>query len=345
VKILRDEKQHRKLSALNRRTVLLGGSVALTLSGRARASSSIDEQGYASIGGIDQWIAIQGKNTANPAILYLHGGPGEAQSPFLVTFAPWEQDFTVVNWDQRGAGKTFEKNGEATPDVTLDRLTSDAVEVTRYALKRLGKRKLILVGQSFGAMLGLMVVRRAPELYYAFVGTGQFVNNALTMEYRERWAREQAIAAHDQAGLKALDDVKMLSVNDWKRIGASRKWMLLGPDQEYLKLQTAFMGSPDHPKPQARGWVKGYGFESSKVGAESIVFDAMKAAPDLPVPYILIQGREDHITPFAPARAYWERVRSKGKAFAAIDGGHYACFTDSDQFLAAMRRYVLPLAK
>ena len=333
------------MAALDRRRLLLGCGAALTCAGEARASVAIDEQGFAPIGGIPQWIAIQGKENANPAILYLHGGPGEAQSPFLNSFAPWEQDFTVINWDQRGAGKTFEKNGEATPDLTLERLTADAVEVTRLALNRLGKRKLVLVGQSFGAMLGLMVVRRAPELYYAFVGTGQFVNNALTMEYRERWARQQATAAHDEAGLKALDDVQTLSVNDWKRIGASRKWMLLGPDQDYLKLQTDFMGSPDHPKPEAQAWVKGYGFESSKIAAESIVFDAITAAPELPVPYILIQGREDHITPFEPARAYWQMVRSKGKAFVAIDGGHYACFTDSDQFLAAMRKYVLPLVR
>jgi pimeloyl-ACP methyl ester carboxylesterase len=291
------------MAALDRRRLLLGCGAALTCAGEARASVAIDEQGFAPIGGIPQWIAIQGKENANPAILYLHGGPGEAQSPFLNSFTPWEQDFTVVNWDQRGAGKTFEKNGEATPDLTLERLTADAVEVTRLALNRLGKRKLVLVGQSFGAMLGLMAVRRAPELYYAFVGTGQFVNNALTMEYRERWARQQAVATHDQAGLKALDDVQTLSVNDWKRIGASRKWMLLGPDQDYLKLQTDFMGSPDHPKPETQAWVKGYGFESSKIAAESIVFDAITAAPELPVPYILIQGRGDHITPFEPARA------------------------------------------
>ena len=330
---------------VSRREFLIGAGAAALSLGSASAALSIDEAGFVQIGGIDQWIAIQGQDSTNPAILYLHGGPGEAQSPFLKTFAPWENDFTVVNWDQRGAGKTYEKNGDTTPDITLDRLAADAVEVTQHVLEQLGKRKLVLVGQSFGAMLGLMVVRRAPELYYAFVGTGQFVNNELTMEYRERWARQQAMVTHDEAGLKALDDAQALSVNDWKRIGASRKWMLLGPDQDYLRLQTEFMGSPDHPKPEAQTWVKGYGFESNKVGGDSIVFNAMTEAPSLPVPYILIQGREDHITPFEPARAYWEMVQSKGKAFAAIDGGHYACFTDSDQFLAAMRKYVLPLTR
>jgi pimeloyl-ACP methyl ester carboxylesterase len=333
------------LEKLNRRSLLLGCGATLVCGRRSFASGPIDEQGYVPIGGLDQWIAIQGDHITNPVILYLHGGPGEAQSPFLYAFAPWKHDFTVVNWDQRGAGKTFEKNGEATPELTLRRLTEDAVEVTRYALNRLGKRKLVLVGQSFGAMLGLLVVRRAPELYYAFVGTGQFVNNELTMEYRERWARAQATAAHDESGLKALDDVRALSVNDWKRIGASRKWMMSPPDLEYLERQKKFAGPPDHPRAEAQAWVKGYGFEANKVGNESLAFDAMKDVPSIPVPYILIQGRDDHVTPFEPARAYWEKVSSRGKRFVAIEGGHYACFTASNQFLAAMRQHVLPLVR
>src|SRR5687768_12220516 len=153
----------RGMETLTRRSLLLGCGATLMCSRATIASGPIDEQGYASIGGIQQWIAIQGDDT-KPAVLYLHGGPGEAQSPFLDTFAPWRRNYAVVNWDQRGAGKTFEKNGEGTPDVTLRRLTEDAVEVTRHALNRLGMRRLVLLGQSFGAVLGLLVVRRAPEL-------------------------------------------------------------------------------------------------------------------------------------------------------------------------------------
>src|SRR5919109_918885 len=169
--------RHPPPTTLTRRSLLLGCGATLICSRAAIASGPIDEQGHVSIGGIPQWIAIQGEDS-KPALLYLHGGPGEAQSPFLNSFAPWRRDYTVINWDQRGAGKTFEKNGEGTPDVTLRRLTEDAVEVTRHVLSRLGERKLVLVGQSFGAVLGLLVVRRAPELFRAFVATGQFVNNA-----------------------------------------------------------------------------------------------------------------------------------------------------------------------
>jgi pimeloyl-ACP methyl ester carboxylesterase len=73
--------------------------------------------------------------------------------------------------------------------------------------------------------------------------------------------------------------------------------------------------------------------------------NATEEVPSIPVPYVLIQGREDHVTPLEPARAFWKKVKSRGRAFAAIDGGHYACFTHSDQFLAAMRRYLLPLLR
>ncbi len=96
--------------------------------------------------------------------------------------------------------------------------------------------------------------------------------------------------------------------------------MMSPPDQQYVKRQTDFMGAPDHPKPEAQAWVKGYGFESNKVAKESILFDAMTEVPSLPVPYILIQGREDHVTPFEPARAYWEKVRSDGKATEHLHG-------------------------
>ena len=98
------------------------------------AAAAVDETGFVRIGGIDQWVGIQGGDARNPAILYLHGGPGEAQSPFLKEFVPWETDFTVVNWDQRGSGRTYGKYGPATPgmstpEMALERVCEDVAEV------------------------------------------------------------------------------------------------------------------------------------------------------------------------------------------------------------------------
>ena len=324
--------------------LMIGGALGLAAHA-ASASDSIDECGFVKICGIDQWIAIQGQNRSNPIILFLHGGPGEAQSPFLDQFKPWQRDFTVVNWDQRGAGKTYEKNGKATPDVTMVRLASDAVEIARYVLKKLGKQKLILVGQSFGSGLGLMVARRAPELFYCMVGAAQFVSTALAVQGWEAWTRQEAARRHDVAGLKALDVAAKQPILSRERMMAARKWVMSPPDQAYIQRQMAFIGSPDHPKPEAAAWVEGYGFESKKLAPDSAVFDARKDAPVLVVPYVLIQGREDHVTPLGPAKAYFDLVVSKSKAFVAIDGGHFACFTNTGAFLAALRAHVLPLTR
>jgi pimeloyl-ACP methyl ester carboxylesterase len=138
---------------LSRREILylIAGSAVPARALSNAASAPIDETGFVPIGGIDQWMVIQGVDATNPAILYLHGGPGEARSPFLKLFLPWEQTFTVTNWDQRGSGKTFGRYGLSTHGMTLDRLVDDAIEVAQHVCGRLRKKKVILVGQSWGS--------------------------------------------------------------------------------------------------------------------------------------------------------------------------------------------------
>jgi len=305
--------------------IAFGGATCFATGARS-ASVPINEMGFQRIGGIDQWVAVQGQDVSNPVILFLHGGPGEAQSPFLDQFKRWERDFTVVNWDQRGAGKTYEKNGEATPNFGLDRVVQDAIALTEHVLRKFGKTKLILVGQSAGTALGLKVAQRRPDLYCAFVGTAQVVNVIRGAEWQEKLANVPS--THDAAEMKAL-----------------HQWAIKSPpDQPYMSLMMEYMGSPEHPKPDAAKWVAGYNFEASKIGREIQAFDATTNVPELTMPYILIQGREDRITPTIVAKAYFDRVRSKGKTFVEIEGGHYACFTNAGAFVAALNKYARPLA-
>jgi predicted alpha/beta-fold hydrolase len=80
-----------------------------------RIPEGVKEELFVPIGGIDQWITIKGGNRNNPVVLFLHGGPGDALSPFAdAMFAGWEKDFTLVPWDQRGAGRTYGKSGLST---------------------------------------------------------------------------------------------------------------------------------------------------------------------------------------------------------------------------------------
>jgi len=322
------------------------------LSVLARAKSrAVDETGFVRIGDIDQWIGIQGNDARNPVILYLHGGPAEAQSPFLKQFIPWENDFTVVNWDQRGSGRTYGKNGPATPgmstpDLALDRLRLDAREVAEYARKRLSKKKIILVGQSWGAQLGLHVVKRWPELFYAFVGTGLPVSWSLKIEAQERWAKAQATAVGDNETLKALNDTASLPLTDRTRMNASRKYILSPSDLAYVTIMGTFIGFPSTPAPgDAADWVAGGQFTSARLSPVETSLDARMLGLDIAIPFFVIQGRDDHIAPFAVAEAYVAEVRAPQKVFIPIAGGHYACFTNPTEFVEALRRHVRPLAQ
>jgi pimeloyl-ACP methyl ester carboxylesterase len=343
---------------LNRRAFT--AAVGMTaMAGAALASGvgdrgAVDEQGFVRIGGIDQWIAIQGPDLGRPAILYLHGGPAEAQSPFLKAFLPWEQAFTVANWDQRGSGKTYGLNGPSTPGMTIEQMTADAIEVAEHVRRRLGKRRIILVGQSWGAMLGVNVVARRPDLFGAFVGTGQPVSWDSSLLNVERYAREQATAAGDQAALKALDEAEKLPIDDLRRVGGSARWRMAPSDLAYLRtVQGPFVGelpggvtgapAPAQSK-DAADWVAGGAFSIPKLTSTFVSFDVAKLGSDFALPMFVIQGRDDHVTSFQAAKDWIEHLHAPAKGFIPIDGGHFACFTNASAFAEALKTQVLPRA-
>jgi pimeloyl-ACP methyl ester carboxylesterase len=333
-----------------RQAIGLVAAAPVLLSEPSRARSrGVDETGFARIGGIDQWIGIQGSAARNPVILYLHGGPGNAESPFLNEFLPWEEQFTVANWDQRGSGKTYGRNGPstpgmATPEMALRQLTEDAVEVAAYVSQRLAKRKIILVGHSWGGVLGLHVIKRRPDLFSAFVGTGFVVSWKRALQDLEQWARQQAMSARDETTLRLLDDAAQLPLDDPRRRDAASKYLLAPDDQEYFRKHQAFFGPPSVPTEGDVGdWVAGRNFTVPKLVAIVTSFDARTLGLDFSLPFFVIQGRDDHIVSVREAEEYVDAIHAPRKAFVPINGGHLACFTNATGFIDALRQYVRPL--
>jgi len=333
------------MAALSRRQLVqIMAGAAVFGAAPALAASGIDESGFVKIGDIDQWIAIQGQDRANPVILYLHGGPGEAQSPFVDQFKPWTRDFTVVNWDQRGAGKTYGRNGAATPDMTLDRFVEDVIEIAQHLRTRLSQRKIILVAQSWGSILGVHAIKRRPDLFHAYVGTGQVVSITVAFTDLADYARKKATETGDAVTLAELARADALSP-PLRRLGAmrhaSKKWMLAEADKPYVRMIDDFKATATR---YAADWVEGGRFSGSSVGMTMAAEDLRALGTDMPVPVFVCQGRDDHITGFEPAQAWLDDARAPRKAFVALDGGHYACFTNPDAFVGALNKYVRPLA-
>jgi pimeloyl-ACP methyl ester carboxylesterase len=189
-------------------------------------SKGIEEAGFVPIGGIEQWVTIRGDDRNDPVLLFLHGGPGDATSAWsLPYFVAWEEHFMVVQWDQRGAGKTFGKSGPSVrPTMTLDRMTQDGIELTEYLCKHLGKRKVILVGHSFGTILGLRMVQQRPDLFYAYVGTGQVADETTNYAIAYEALLKKARDTGNQQAIEELKGIGLPPYTSPAGYQVQRKW-------------------------------------------------------------------------------------------------------------------------
>ncbi|MEU4424796.1 alpha/beta hydrolase [Actinoplanes sp. NPDC024001] len=151
------------------------------------------------LGGTPQWVSMRGSSAANPVLLHLSGGPGSSDVGWVRTFnQPLEQRFTVAVWDQRGVGKSYPAL-DPTDRLTLDRLVADGVELSAWLARRFDEQKIYLTGNSWGSTLGVLMVQRRPDLFHAYVGTGQMVSQRETdrllyrqlLDYAERTGNER----------------------------------------------------------------------------------------------------------------------------------------------------------
>src|SRR5258708_6899 len=169
--------------------------------------NGIVEERFVKIGGIVQWITIRGENRYNPVLFFVHGGPGSTYSIFAPLLRSWEKYFTIVQWDQRGAGKTLRKTGKSgTGILTFDRLTRDGIEIAEFLRNHLGQEKIILVGGSVGSITGTTMAQRRPDLFSAYVGTDQNTSSdAFELSYQLTldWLR----AAGNTKGMKAVEKI------------------------------------------------------------------------------------------------------------------------------------------
>jgi pimeloyl-ACP methyl ester carboxylesterase len=337
------------MSKFSRRQAMLSAAAGVTCVKDAIGAfaSTLNASKFVRIGGLDQWVAIRGKSDA-PVVLFLHGGPGEAMSPFLDIFVPYERAFTWAIWDQRGAGKTYGRNGgDATAGMDPEHFISDTIEVATYLRRHFSKDKILLVGHSWGAALGLQVAKRRPDLFYAFVGTGQPVSNELGLLSQERYARSVLTKNNDAEGLKTLDEAVQLPLTEPKRRFATRKLLFGSEDRTFLAKEDAFMG----PKPRptqgvVADWMGGYTFTSTVLVPKIIGREVVDIVGfDVPVPFIVVQGRDDRIAPTDVARNYFERVKAPDKSFTEIRGGHFAVYTNQEEFLAVLMHQVLPYTR
>lgn len=184
------------------------GRTVVAESESIHTANGVEVREAVTIGGIKQWITVRGKDLNNPLLLYVHGGPGDAMMGASWTFQrPWEDYFTVVEWDQRGSGKTYASNDWETvkPTLKVERFVEDAEELVQYLRTKYHKRKIVLLGHSWGTVIATELAQRHPEWFSVYVGTGQVVD----MRESERMGYEETLkearAANNVEAVKDLE--------------------------------------------------------------------------------------------------------------------------------------------
>jgi pimeloyl-ACP methyl ester carboxylesterase len=317
----------------------------------------IDEGRFVTLGGVPQWVRIRGLHRSAPVLLFVHGGPGDAQSPMTALYAPWERDFVLVQWDQRGAGRTFGRGVRLTPDIPVERMAQDGIEFAEYLRQRLGQPKIIVMGHSWGSVLAAHMVMRRPDLFYAYVGTGQIDRWSDAEAGQYAYALAEARRAGDQRQETDLARLGPPPYADAARYEAMRGILnaRLDPsDRRFLGLEgldrqsepALVFTSPGMSLRDDWDWFAGL----TQTALNPPRYPGLTAADlgalgyDFPVPVVIIQGREDHVTPTDLAVAYFQRIRAPKKALFLVDGGHFAAMTHVKEVGAILDQEVRPLA-
>lgn len=305
-------------------------------------TNSIREEQYVTIGGIEQWVTIRGQDRANPVIVILHGGPASPYAPFNSWLTEWEQYFTIVQWDQRGAGKTYSKNEpSAADDLTFQQLASDGIELIEYVKTHLGKEKVVLLGSSVGSFIGIMIARQRPDLLLAYVGTEQNAPGGIELSY------ELALrAATSKASVKLLEKMGP-NKQSWTReqflamnkiaINATKN----APHMVNDLMLPALLFAPDYTMNDIKAVEKGMAYSAGKLFEAMRDFDFDMVGYTFDVPVLVLQGEHDIITPVKSAKDYVARISAPKKEFATIAGaGHLAEFCNPHEFIAKVRVFL-----
>lgn len=288
---------------------------------------SLDEAAFVPIGEISQWITIKGGSCANPIVLVIHGGPGNPNTPYAdAIFGSWTKDFTVVQWDQRGAGKTYAANrpSEDQP-LTIKQMTRDGVEVTRYLTARLGKRKVILMGSSWGSALAVHMTKAEPGLFHAYLGTGQLVGGYKNLNSSYRRVLPRARAGGDRDTVRALEAIGPPPWINPRAFGvlrrATRRYEAPKTDPAPSEWWRSAVGydSPSYRADYEAGEEYSYlQFVGLTGGGILSQLDLYKLGPSFEMPVFLIHGEEDLVTTPEVAKAYFDSVKAPRKAFILL---------------------------
>jgi pimeloyl-ACP methyl ester carboxylesterase len=322
---------------------------------RIVAPQGVQESFKLRIGGIDQWVYVRGQDLRNPIILFIHGGPASPLSATTWEFQrSLEEYFTMVNYDQRGAGKTFlTTSPESIRDtIHIAQYVDDAIELAQAIKTKYHAKKLILMAHSWGTVIAMKAAIARPDLFYAYVGIGQVINTRTNEKLSFEFGLEQAKKTHNAEAIKELESIAPYPGDKpitRERIVIARKWPQFFGGLSAYRENSAFyfdapLLSPEYDAKDAAAIDQGSLFTLEKILPEFLSVDYTNVKT-FPIPVIMFMGRHDYTTPSQPTAQWLNAVSAPYKRAVWFENSaHLIPFEEPGKMLMSLVTEVRPLA-
>ncbi|MCP4762860.1 MAG: alpha/beta hydrolase [archaeon] len=301
------------------------------------------------LGGMKQSILIRGHDQNNPILLFLHGGPGSSEMIFARGFqSKIEEHFIVVNWDQRGSGKSYSRKIPK-DSMNVNQFISDAYELVELLKKRYNKEKIYIIGHSWGTVIGLKLAKNYPDLFYAYIGMGQLVNIIDNEKISFQFTLEEAKKRGDEKAIKKLENLNPPYKENPMECTKQRT------------LLTKYDGGIMHNKPRLKPILKkaikaneyslrdyirffsGMLFSIKIMWSELIELNFFEEITEIKIPIYIISGRYDYQVPFELAKKLFDQIEAPLKKFVWFENSaHCPNFEEPDKFDELLISQILP---
>jgi len=289
---------------------------------------------------------IRGESVANPPLILLHGGPGFSERGFFRHFnAPLEKSFTAVYWDQRGAGKSFDRTIPRS-SMTVEQFISDLDELVDAVRKRLAKTKVVIFGHSWGSALGVLYAARFPEKVAAYVGSGQIGDWAAAESASYEFALAEAQRLDKRRAIRKLRAVgppPYTAEAVFTELTCLMRLEGAMSPRALRKLGRAILGGHETSILELPSAMRGAQFSMKAMWAEVSRLNLIELAPALQMPVLFFLGREDHWIPPETSVAYVDALIAPSKELVWFEhSGHEPFVDEPTKFNATMAELVRP---
>ncbi len=303
------------------------------------------------INGARLWVLIRTENAGYPVALFVHGGPGTSELGLnRQNTRAIESRFTVVNWDQRGAGKSFAA-GRDRARMTREQMVDDVLALSAHLAERFQKRKILLVGHSWGSVIGMLAVTKRPDLFHAYIGIGQMSRMAESEKLSYDWTLAQATRAGDTATVAKLAEIGPPPyTGDWRRKFMTERRLLGKFGGEYWGSRSGAFGvvlrtlfSREYTMLDRVNFFRGIFASLDALFPELYATDLFVEAPEVKVPVWFCLGRHDYEVPNPLSARYFETLQAPRKELVWFeDSAHLPNTEEREKFNAFLVETVLP---